>query len=548
MILTRNLYLVVFLTLGLAVSATLYGLSQDLLIRYGDAESHLNISKRVTHSLTPGLAQLGGIWLPLPHLLMIPFTAIDTLWQTGIAGAVVSGFSYIVASVFMFAIIYHMTKNLIASWLGTFVFALNPNILYLQTTAMTEIPLVAFFLGSIYFYMKHLETGSLKTLVLSAAIGLAATLSRYDGWFLVLAQTFILIMWYLFISTPDKQKTLSRITDKIKSNWHRMESNVIIFASLAFVGIGLWMLWDYLILNDPLYFTNSPFSAKSQQQDWFERGELPAYKNLTLSFIYYMYTSFVNSGSVLSLAALGGAVVFLIKPSINKIILLTLLLVPVFFYTITLYAGQSIIFIPGLTPKEYEWNLFNVRYGVMMIPAAAFLTAYLLHYLTSLTVRLQHPTLGSGAKGLVTMGMAGLLIFQTYRFISKDEPVISLEDGISGLSASRGSDAETWIKQEYDGGYILVDDFARTLSIIRSGLPMDKVIYVGNKPYWEESFEKPEKYARWIIMQDGDSVWKNLYENEAMQGRVYAHFEKAYTSPQILIFKQTTGPSTALSQ
>ena len=39
-------------------------------LAYGDAEAHLNIAKRVTSGLTAGFAQLGSVWLPLPHMLM----------------------------------------------------------------------------------------------------------------------------------------------------------------------------------------------------------------------------------------------------------------------------------------------------------------------------------------------------------------------------------------------------------------------------------------------------------------------------------------------
>jgi hypothetical protein len=68
---------------------------------------------------------------------------------------------------------------------------------------------------------------------------------------------------------------------------------------------------------------------------------------------------------------------------------------------------------------------------------------------------------------------------------------------------------------------------------------MEKVIYVGTKPYWEESLQNPSAYARWIVMQKDDTVWKSLNDDPIMQGQLYAHFAKVYTSPQILIFKRT---------
>ena len=62
---------------GLAVLASLssvfYYAQRGEILMHGDATAHINIARRVFDSLTPGPLQLGTVWLPLPHLLMIPF-------------------------------------------------------------------------------------------------------------------------------------------------------------------------------------------------------------------------------------------------------------------------------------------------------------------------------------------------------------------------------------------------------------------------------------------------------------------------------------------
>src|SRR5690349_15298775 len=58
------------------------------LCYYGDAEAHLNHARRILDSRTPGPDQLGTPWLPLPHLLMVPFVAEMNLWQTGLAATI----------------------------------------------------------------------------------------------------------------------------------------------------------------------------------------------------------------------------------------------------------------------------------------------------------------------------------------------------------------------------------------------------------------------------------------------------------------------------
>jgi len=108
------------------------------LLLYGDAVAHINIARRVFDSQTPGLLQLGTVWLPLPHLLMIPLVRNDRLWQTGLAGAITSGACMTIAATFLFAAIHRLFTSATAAIAGVAVFLLNPNALYLGSIPMTE--------------------------------------------------------------------------------------------------------------------------------------------------------------------------------------------------------------------------------------------------------------------------------------------------------------------------------------------------------------------------------------------------------------------------
>ncbi len=48
-----------------------------LLLSHYDARAHLTVARRVFDSLTPGWRQLGGVWLPLLHLIDLPLVASD---------------------------------------------------------------------------------------------------------------------------------------------------------------------------------------------------------------------------------------------------------------------------------------------------------------------------------------------------------------------------------------------------------------------------------------------------------------------------------------
>src|SRR5260370_926598 len=84
---------------GLAVLVSLFSFlyyfqKSDLLL-YGDAVAHINIARRVFDSQTPGLLQLGTVWLPLPHLLMIPFIWPHAMWQNGSGASIPSMIAYV---------------------------------------------------------------------------------------------------------------------------------------------------------------------------------------------------------------------------------------------------------------------------------------------------------------------------------------------------------------------------------------------------------------------------------------------------------------------
>lgn len=506
----------------LSIAAIAYSYFNNIIIAYGDAESHLNIAKRVVTSLTPGLAQLGGIWLPLPHLLMVPFVYFNFLWRTGLAGSIVSGTSFIISCVYLFKIVYFVTKNKLASFFGALVFALNPNILYMQSTPMTELPLVVFFILSTYYFIVYMQKRTFIPLVMAGVFAFFASLSRYDGWFLVafelLSIAIINFDYRKFIPNLKKRGIgiFSFLTEQ-------QEGELFLFGVIGVIGVIGWFVWDFLILGDPLYFTDSPFSAKSQQHNWLAKHELPGYHNLWNSFIYYFITSMENVGILIFVIAICGLVLF-VKNNKNKAGILTVLIfsAPFVFNVATLFLGQSVIFIPDLTPVGYEWRLFNVRYGVMMVPFIAFLSGYLFSRIHNF------------GKWL----LIGLLAANIGLFVIGYAPVETLADGTIGLSASKRTDVEFWLTKHYDNGLVMIDDYARTTSIVRTGIPMENIVYIGTRGYWQEALKAPQLRIKWIVLQKGDTLWNAFYSTPDKQGRLYKYFNKAYTSKEILVFRR----------
>ena len=123
--------------LAASFAAIIWSWRHGAMLNYGDAVAHLHIARRVFDSRTPRFSQLGSVWLPLPHILLIPFVQNYAWWANGLAGVIPSALAYIAACAGIYRLARHWLRPAAAA-LALAFFALNPNLLYLQTTAMTE--------------------------------------------------------------------------------------------------------------------------------------------------------------------------------------------------------------------------------------------------------------------------------------------------------------------------------------------------------------------------------------------------------------------------
>src|SRR5437868_10305042 len=182
-------YWIVTLFLSLvAIAAFVLFHSRNEILLSGDAVAHISIARRVFDSRTPGPLQLGSVWLPLPHLLTIPFIVSKSMWQSGIGGSIVSIISYVLAGLGLFRLIYPWSR--FAAWAATAFYAANPNLLYVQSTALNEPLYLACFIWAVVFFVEaaryfvQSEQIAARSLEKGAMALTAGIFTRYDGWFL----------------------------------------------------------------------------------------------------------------------------------------------------------------------------------------------------------------------------------------------------------------------------------------------------------------------------------------------------------------------------
>jgi hypothetical protein len=342
---------------------------------FTDAYSRLNISRRITDSLTPGLAQIGGVWLPLPQVFIAPFAAINFLYFSSLAPIFVSAPSYILGGYFMYQLVRRLTKSRTASLASLLIYAFNPNLLFLQTTAMSEPLFLCSLLGCAYYFTKYLtqKDNQVKILILSAFWAFIASMTRYEGFLLA-----IFLLGVVFISTLFK-------TRKIRS----AEGTTVLVATVAILGIILWHLYSWAIFGDPFNWAKI-YSGKRAvvssvadiPADFYGVSEnkgkiMNVFQNLFLSV--FQMTNFILVPFVtISIPALIVMMVrktkTLQKRSLQAGLVCLLLLAPTGFIVLSGLAGGSLIKAP-VTTLSSLWDTtyhfeseYNVRYGIVAMP------------------------------------------------------------------------------------------------------------------------------------------------------------------------------------
>jgi len=502
---------VAVMILGLSVAFYLYSLDRYSLVYYGDSVSHMVGARKVVDWMDPGLQQVGTVWLPLPHFLLLPFTLVDPLFTTGFAGVAASLPCLAVTA----ALLYKMIRVDLAGGLayiafaGAMLYIVNPNILYIGITAMTEAPFMLFFVASAYFLQKwHRNQELLGSLALSSVFIVAATLCRYEGWIL---PAFLL---------PLALATAFR-NDKIDS---RKKLYIILISLASFSGIAFWLGYNAHQYGNPLEFANAQYySAASQALNRSVRDTL-FLQPVNVMAVYWK-TAFTTYGPALLAAALVGYIVqWRREGSRRRGTLYAFLVLPPLFTIISLLIGIG------------EMNIwFNARFLVLVSPLLIMLAAVLLHNM---------PEKARRNRRVIVAAVAVLFVFQVLSPVFGEVP--SFLDakwgflyGINPYSVQAGEA----LKSIYDGGMImtLTGSSQEHRMMVTAGIPLRQYDEMIESSMWKKSFHEPWSYDRWIVISkepDSDGVSVAKYWQD-MHSELDEHYRKAYENPhyEILVLK-----------
>lgn len=462
-----------------SVGAAVWAYQSQSILLYGDAHSHLLIARRVFDNVSPGLAQLGDVWLPLPHLIMVPLAWNDFLWRTGLAGTLTSMPCYIIASMYVFLTARRLTHNSRASFIGSLMFVLNPNILYLQATPLSEPVLFATLTAASYYFVAWAQDDQLRDLVCAALATLLATVARYDGWALYLSLVVMLVIVCWRKRFP-RDKTLAYI---------------IVFGTLGGVGILLWFVWNLVIFGSPVAFLSGSFSSQAQTQSFIAGGFADTYHNLWQSIRTYTLATAESIGPALFVLAAIAVIIFLIRERLSSDALAAAtVLVPFAFYVVAFVLGQDVMYVPFADHPPYF--LYNARFGAeMAAPAAVFIAT-----LAGQPVRRWLP--------LAQVALVAVIIVQSVA--TSWGGIIALQDGQVGASCYPGHPVVAFLAQHYDGGRILIDEYHSQLDLSSANVAFRNEIYEGDGTTWNAALSTPSAYVNWLIVVPNDLISQHI--------------------------------------
>ena len=163
-------------------AAALFYARAGLTLSHYDARAHLVVARRIIDSLTPGWQQVGAVWLPLPHLLNMVPVQIDVLYRTGASAVAISVASTGVAAWALSSLILRTTASRSGAIAAVALLVLNPDVLYLQSTPMTEPLLFATTMAALALVVAWIDGGAVRWPHAAGAMLAAACLTRYEAW------------------------------------------------------------------------------------------------------------------------------------------------------------------------------------------------------------------------------------------------------------------------------------------------------------------------------------------------------------------------------
>ncbi len=468
------------------------------ILYYGDAEAHLNTSRALLDSRTPGYDQIGTVWLPVLHVICLPFVRNDWLWSTGLAGTLPVAFCFVIAGLCFYLSALESYRNTAAAAVALACFALNPNVLYLATIPMTEIVFMAGLFIILLAILRFRATQFHRWIAIAIASSWVISLTRYDGWFLI---PFI-AAW-------------------LASNARRNRPAIfILFGAFASLAPLYWIAHNWWEKGYALDFYNGPYSAKAIQRS----QPYPGYHDWISAIHYYSKAGELCAGGALLLLGFLGAICASKRHALQSVLFLSL--TPVFYIWSMHSSGGSPIYLPSLWPHSY----YNSRYGIALVPFCALAAGAIVLVLP--------PRFRKFAFLIPLLAVSPWLLHP-----SKQTWICWKESQVNSVDRRAWTDeGARFLSAHYRGGGILTSQGDVTGIYRQLRIHLSQTINIGNGPLWMEATTRPDLFhpTAWTVYQSGDSLAKSLANYPSAIAEPVLVVTTSKFSPDLNILKRNT--------
>ncbi len=451
-----------------AAAALVYA-HAGLTLSHYDARAHLVVARRIIDSLTPGWQQVGAVWLPLPHLLnMIPVQA-DWLYRTGASAVVISVASTGLAAWGLASVILRSTGSRSGAAAAVALFALNPDVLYLQSTPMTEPLLFATTAAALALTAAWVAAGAERWPHAAGAMFAAACFTRYEAW-PVTGCAIVLTCGVLLRGGMPATRALRAVC--VLGVWPA--AAVLLFLINSRWTVGAWFVSTGFFLAENTDALGHPWVALEQIREGL----------------------FVVAGSGLVWSAYAGAVlaiVAFVRSRERAPIVLLLAL-----------AGAA-----ALPWAAYvQGHPFRIRYDVPLVAAAAGLAGAGV----ALLWRRVRP--------FAAVAVVTLAVVQAPP-LDRTAPMV-VEAQLEAANKNGRQAVTAYLVAHRDGGTIMMSmgslgHYMQDLSA--HGFRIRDFLHEGNGDLWNFAVQYPEGLARWIVIEEkaegGDALYREAQRRPA---------------------------------
>jgi hypothetical protein len=454
---------------------------------------------------------------------MLPLVQKMSLWQSGLAGAWPSLACYILSVVGLYRLCRRMLKPRWA-FVAIAFYAVNPNLLYLSTTAMTEPLFLAELIWITLITIEAVEAirAAQKSRAARNLIGLgllisAAVFTRYDGWVLG-AAAWCIAAWHLWRAREIRRQLILPFG---------------ILTILAISGPLLWLWYNQHFYHDPLDFMRGPYSAPAIEKRTSPPGSkhYRGWHNPGWALLFYTRTAQVDAaawetGFVLMGVALLGLWVAL-RQRLHRASLLLWLPLP--FYVYSVAYGSVPIFIPQLYPHSY----YNARYGMELLPALAVFASIAVAALESRWMasplqarrgRLLYPiALALAVLNPLAMIFGTTVCQQIVHLVRHRRstvfaiysPPLVLKEAIvnSTTRVPFERNIALFLDELPPGSTILMQESDHIGALQDAGIPLRQTINETDWDSWHAALQDPAGHAAFIVAFEGDAVAKAVAEH-----------------------------------